>query len=456
LKAVRAEQTKSGDMRPIHVMELSATPATANGKDTFSLLNGEAQPEIRQRLEARKTLRFHPAGNDKIEDQIAKQALEYEGHNAKVLIYVQKPEHAQSIEKKLTEKLKTNAIQRVALLTGTLRGHERDELVKKEIYQAFLKTETKPDQTVYLVSTSAGEVGVDWDADHLVCDLMPLDSMIQRLGRVNRRGGKESFIDCVVDLGKEKKGGNKDFEAARQETVKILENLPKCGADGYDASPQALTQLLESLSEDERRQAFSPQPDTAPVTDILLDAWSLTSVNQSLPGRPEVAEFLHGLIPAYDRLETYVAWRDEVRLLHSEAINEEALSEWFQRCRLETRERLRDRPERVFKQLEILSANSLNGSIPVILLNNRGEFERRLSLTKLVEEAKTDRQKSFLYYRTVILPADAGGLTEHGMLDAKAKIAKIDVAEAGGDRTRVILMRRGNEYRHTSLRSGKS
>ncbi|HXK96196.1 MAG TPA: type I-U CRISPR-associated helicase/endonuclease Cas3, partial [bacterium] len=259
LQAVRDEQTKSGDMRPIRVMELSATPASANGKDTFSLLDGEAQPEIRQRLEAQKTLRLHPAGNAKLEEQIAELALKWKDSIAKVLIYVRTPENAGKIAEILSKKSNP-----VSLLTGTIRGHERDQLVKKDdVYRMFLTPEAKPEQTVYLVSTSAGEVGVDWDADHLVCDLMPLDSMIQRLGRVNRRGGKESFLDCVVDLGKEKKGAVKDFEAARQETIKILERLPKRGADGYDASPKALTQLLESLGENERRQAFTPQPDKA-------------------------------------------------------------------------------------------------------------------------------------------------------------------------------------------------
>ena len=43
---------------------------------------------------------------------------------------------------------------------------------------------------VYLVTTAAGEVGVDLDADHAVMDLATLDSMIQRIGRrqPRRRG----------------------------------------------------------------------------------------------------------------------------------------------------------------------------------------------------------------------------------------------------------------------------
>ena len=34
---------------------------------------------------------------------------------------------------------------------------------------------------------SAGEVGLDLDADHMVCDLVTWERMVQRLGRVNRR-----------------------------------------------------------------------------------------------------------------------------------------------------------------------------------------------------------------------------------------------------------------------------
>jgi len=32
-----------------------------------------------------------------------------------------------------------------------------------------------------------------------------------------------------------------------------------------------------------------------PVTDILFDAWALTSVREKMPGRPPVADWLHGI-----------------------------------------------------------------------------------------------------------------------------------------------------------------
>src|SRR6185437_11208262 len=50
----------------------------------------------------------------------------------------------------------------------------------------------------FLVATSAGEVGVDLDADHMVCDLVPWERMVQRLGRVNRRGGENREAQVIV------------------------------------------------------------------------------------------------------------------------------------------------------------------------------------------------------------------------------------------------------------------
>ena len=37
------------------------------------------------------------------------------------------------------------------------------------------------------------------------------------------------------------------------------------------------------MSEDAKHQAFAPQPGIAPLTDILLDAWALTSIREALP-----------------------------------------------------------------------------------------------------------------------------------------------------------------------------
>jgi hypothetical protein len=66
--------------------------------------------------------------------------------------------------------------------------------------------------TVYLVCTSAGEVGVNISADHLVCDLSTFDSMAQRFGRVNRFGDRD---DTRIDVVCPKEFDEKDDYEAR-------------------------------------------------------------------------------------------------------------------------------------------------------------------------------------------------------------------------------------------------
>ena len=60
--------------------------------------------------------------------------------------------------------------------------------------------------------------------------------------------------------------------------------------------------------------AFAPQPIILPVSDILFDAWALTTIRSKLPGRPLVEPYLHGL-SAWEPPEMHVAWREEVEVL---------------------------------------------------------------------------------------------------------------------------------------------
>src|SRR5205823_13195999 len=105
-------------------------------------------------------------------------------------------------------------------------------------------------QSVFLISTSAGEVGFDLNADHLVGDSAPLDSWIQRLGRVNRRGKG----DATVILIKEKEPADKTaFDKACIATSKLI-------ADGMDVSPKALVAFKNALTSEQINEASSPEP----------------------------------------------------------------------------------------------------------------------------------------------------------------------------------------------------
>ncbi len=434
--------------RPIRVIELSAT--SRDGKDNAFTLEPEDQEDqiVQSRLTAEKRLFLHPAQDDRILEEILAQSVVHESANARVLIYVRSPEQAQQIARGLQEKLGKGGRERIALLTGTIRGHERDQLMRQppantaaRVIRHFLDG-TKPERSVYLISTSAGEVGIDLDADHLVCDVTTLDSMIQRLGRVNRRGGEDRRACVDVVGGAPVKDQPSEFDKAIAATFSILKQWEKQRTGGIDVSPGNLRRLVAALDAEERKKAFSPKPETVPLTDILLDGWSLTSV-QEMPGRPEVAEFLHGLTKETEETrETFVAWRREVDLLEKAGVDESELRDWFRACRVEPHERLRDQTQRVKNVLESLlkkhRQTNQGADFAVVVIDERGGARR----AQLSEVVKDDFRLAF---KTVVLPVGAGGLNEKGMLDSNAVSPSegiaLDVAEVRPDERQRLLCR---------------
>lgn len=425
LKGIADAQDRLREKHPVRVTELSAT-VRGSSNDVLTLEpEDEKDSIVQQRLDAEKNLHLYKVGEDELVVSLVKLALKHEASPCTVLIYVQSPESAQSVATALGKELGGNSAPRIALLTGTMRGHERDRLVQENaVYRSLLNREKPVERTMYLVSTSAGEVGVDFDADHMVCDLTTLDSMIQRLGRVNRRGGKNRT--ARIDVVAEQKSKPSEPDEAVKLTQAILARLDRRVDGAHNASPRCLRELLQLLDDSERSNAFSPRPETPPLTDILLDAWSLTSIARPMPGRPEVAPYLHGLVDKGPP-ETYVVWRKEVKVLEEAGVDLETLRDWFRACRIEARERLRDRSDRVKSALQKLlekhRKQDQGRDFPVVLLDERGEAEQ-LWLSKILE-------KHFgLAYRTIVLPVEAGGLNaQHGTLDSSVVDHAPDVTE---------------------------
>lgn len=434
LCGVAAAQAEDGELRPIRVMELSATQrGDRRCEGTFGLeLDDEQDSVVVNRIDARKFMRLRPApqGKDARNQLIVDLAHAHDSSPAKVLVYVRSPEDAVKIATGLKKKLGTAADHRVALLTGTMRGYERDQLVSGDpVYGYLLNPETQPSATVYLVSTSAGEVGIDIDADHMVCDLTTLDSMVQRLGRVNRGGGgqREAQIDVVWEKGEENPGDRSTgFSKAVAKTLAVLQEWTDASVGVIDASPRNVRRLIQELDSKDRTDVFAPEPEVLPVTDILLDAWSLTSVDD-MPARPGVAPYLHG--QTSDLPETYVAWRAEVSLFHKYELDNSRISDWFGACRIHSKERLQEPTSRVRRHLgDLLKEHDKNGKsreIYVVLLDRRGKAEMHP-----LSEAAGSRNLN-LEFKTVVLPVEAGGLTPDGSLDSETPdpCPNIDVAD---------------------------
>jgi CRISPR-associated endonuclease/helicase Cas3 len=422
LEGVAREQGRTGDrrVRPLQVMELTAT-SRSGGQEAFQLgPEDEKDPTVLQRVTARKGIVFHEVGDERaLAPKVGELAKAYESSGKAILVYLRTLDAVSLVHRQIEEhrsRATKNGDSRrhVAVLTGTLRGRERDRMVSRDpVFARFVrKPEVEPVAgTAYLISTSAGEVGVDLSADHLVCDLTPFDSMAQRFGRLNRFGDGDSRIDVVYEGEPKKKDGDSAYERARLHTLALLQQLSTRSDGCYDASLQSLMQLRVRA---DLSQAFSPTPRILPLDDILLDAWSLTTIRNDLPGRPPVEPWLHGMeenqIP-----ETYVAWRAEVELLGPE--NEDAfITDLLDDYPLKPHELLRDRSDRVRKNLETLSHSQQDR--PVWLLDVDGTVER-LTLRRLVERnPKNTAYAVDLAYRTVVLSPRTGGLREAGVFDA--------------------------------------
>jgi len=405
LTAVRSEQETSGDVRPFLVTALTAT--SRDGAVDLRLTADDLEHEVvAARLHARKALALHHEEQKALVDAVVARVLEHRESGQAILVYLRTVEDVDRVCDRLRDANVT-----VEQLTGTLRGFERDRLVaENRVFKRFAPAASavEPAQgTVCLVCTSAGEVGINMSADHMVCDLTPFDSMAQRLGRVNRFGNGAAYIDVVVAGLRDNTDGGASapedpYAAARARTAALLAMLPiiertPAGIDRRDASPAA----LEALPLDARREAFTPGPVALPARDVLFDKWALTTVRGTLPGRPPLEEWLHGIAP-WDPPETTVAWRMEVEKITGPLLDEHPADDLLELYPLKPHELLRDRTDRVFTHLEDIADREPDK--PVWLIDDDDSVEV-LTFKTLVEKGA-----AALAYCTVLLPPSAGGL----------------------------------------------
>ncbi|MDY3558635.1 type I-U CRISPR-associated helicase/endonuclease Cas3 [Gemmata sp. JC673] len=407
LVEIEKEQQRCKDFRPLRVVELTAT-SRADGPPPFTLSDEDYKDEtVQRRVGAKKALHLQPNKDEKkLADEIADLALKHKESGSAILVFVRKVDDVD----KVTKKLPKGSFEQ---LTGTLRGLERDDLVKKPIFQRFLppsnrNTTAAPQPgTVYLVCTSAGEVGVNISADHLVCDLSTFESMAQRFGRVNRFGERTDTEIHVVHPREADFDGENTIDVRRMRTLTLLLQLNGQG------SPAALGMLDPKA----RQEAFAPTPTILPVSDILFDAWALTTIRAKLPGRPLVEAYLHGI--SDDQPQTTIAWREEVDVLTEDILqlnklDPETVLELFP---LKPHEELSGPTHgrsKVFEQLEEIAARDAKQEpdkrLSAWVIDTDGTVTVH-TLSKLVEKDRQNKPVVGLGGRTVLLPPRAGGFS---------------------------------------------
>jgi CRISPR-associated endonuclease/helicase Cas3 len=414
--AVEAEQVRCGDLRRFQVMALTATSRSGHD-NAHTLTSRDLEPgsEVSKRVHAKKWIALHVVEDEKAVTEVFQRAMEYRESGQAILIFLRTIRDVSSV----VDKLRGENLN-VQRLTGTLRGYERDQLANADpVFARFMKkmTAQAASGTVYLVCTAAGEVGVDMSADHLVCDLTPFDSMAQRLGRVNRFGEGDARVDVVCcspssEQAAKKKTAQLRFEQACQRTLELLRELPQRADGRYDGSPAALGELPAA----KRQAAFTPPPNILATSEILFDAWALTSVREKLPGRPPVADWLHGIPDDWEPPQAYVAWREEVGILNKpELLAVYKPEDLLEDYPLKPHELLRDVTLRVAEQLELIAESSPDEFAWIVEPDGSVEVTR---LGDLIPRDKQKRRTPDLGDCTVLLPPAAGGL-EKGILNGR-------------------------------------
>ncbi len=316
------------------LMSLSATgrDVVSAGRPTdhgvFRLKDeDQAEAVVRQRLRASKRLALiEHAADGNLPEELARKALHlgYRESPRRVLVYCDKRTDAVAVKAKIDWEIKarqkrSSVLGESELLVGERRICEREALEDWLDTKGFFGESRPPDASTFLIATSAGEVGVDLDADHMVCDLVAFERMVQRFGRVNRRGrdGYSANIDVVYVPPKPLKANAKAPAKAKheQETETfrarkdVLNLLPR-GADGrLDASPSAVS-TLRSTDRTKVESASTPAPLFPALTRPLVEAWALTSLKEH-EGRAAVAPWLRGW-EEEEEPQVSVVWRQHL------------------------------------------------------------------------------------------------------------------------------------------------
>ncbi|MCC7195705.1 MAG: DEAD/DEAH box helicase, partial [Gemmatimonadaceae bacterium] len=202
------------------------------------------------------------------------------------------------------------AIDHKVLLTSRFRREDRARHEQRLIdFDAQRKAGTLPksDPGLICVSTQVIEAGVDISAHRLFTELAPWPSMLQRLGRLNRKGDDQCAQAWVWETPKE--GGNKKVERIGPYETTDIERAKKL-VDAFAplSHNKAFSEAIAGLNSSKLKEvteALQPQPSPLPRA---LDVHGLFSTERDVHGGfTDVSAFVRGTDPD---LDVTVFWRD--------------------------------------------------------------------------------------------------------------------------------------------------
>lgn len=458
---------------PFRLLSLSATGRAHSGRSLVLQDADLGHPDVRRRLDAPKRLTVHPPTEQALEDALAEQAWRLTSggqHPLRIVVFCDKREVARKAKaavEKLAKGDKAHSIPEILvdteLFVGGRRVFERQAAAERLEKLGFIAGKTSERlRPAFLFATSAAEVGVDLDADHMVSDLVAWERMVQRLGRVNRRGDGKAEVVVVEELpSKELESGRRktpddrsvketaavaDAERARA-VRQLFDRLPR--KDGApDASPGALRLLKLSAAEDADvarllGDGTTPAPLKPVLSRALIDAWSMTSLDEH-PGRPEIGPWLRGWVD--ETPQTSVVWRRYLPVRTTGAATKNEVQGFFEAAEPHVSEVLETETFHIVdwlstrvRKLKQTPANKdeQGGRMPVrgsdivaILLTPSGDLRQRVRLDDLdfdsSKDPKHQKERKAIVERalkgaTLVLDARIGGLSTDGLLNGESE-----------------------------------
>ncbi|SLN77780.1 type I-G CRISPR-associated helicase/endonuclease Cas3g [Oceanibacterium hippocampi] len=438
---------------PFRLLPLSAT-GREQSTSMFRLADSDRTDDaaVAQRLNATKRLSCSPRGEQKLEECLAEQAWRISttaGKPVRVLVYCNGRDIAGKVRTAIEKRAKSEKCKAsTELFVGARRVHER-EAARKELEElGFFSGDNAPAVPAFVIATSAGEVGVDLDADHMVMDLVPFERVVQRLGRVNRLGSKDAQVIVIgEDEPKPKKPETPTPDEQRASiawrALKLLEQLPERPDGTRDASPAALAETRDRAGPAQIAAASTPAPLHPALTRPLVDAWSMTSLTEHT-GQPEVQPWLRGWIEELPQCA--LVWRKYLPVRPTGDVpSDREVAEFFAAAPPHLTERLENRVDVVRDWLVDRTKIFLRRSAPVpdatgdshvdgsqtapgadsvvlFVLGHAGEVIETYSPRQLARFGASAGSKKKLARAitnsTLVLDAQLGGLGEAGLFDA--------------------------------------
>lgn len=206
--------------------------------------------------------------NPKLTGVLAKQAWDVTTQGSaqvRCLVFCNARKDATAVAAELRNLAKsaTTPEPTIELFVGGRRVKERTQARDALARLGFLAgTAVNLERSAFLIATSAGEVGVDLDADHMVCDLVAWERMVQRLGRVNRRGDGDAKVVVVVDSEPAPSDGTttaiekkEASNAAKRQLDELTNRLSELQGEKAQVPKGKKKSADDKASEEKRKQA---------------------------------------------------------------------------------------------------------------------------------------------------------------------------------------------------------